>query len=110
MIALDEIRNAIQSPDPYTQMDRLVRAELNVGRLVDQIFDALNPLVDEVLDTPGLSKDGEEAFLGTLDALTGNCHRDQCYTNPPILPSDEEVLKLPRSARVAFAARCARRV
>jgi len=110
MITLEEIRNAIQSPDPYAQMDRLVRMELAAGRLVDELVDAIRPLVDSALDTPGLTEDGEEAFLGTLDALMGNCHRDHCFANPPVLPTEGEIARLPRWARVAFAARCAQRV
>jgi hypothetical protein len=64
-------------------MDQLVRAEMNTGRKVRDIFDDINPLVDEALDTPGLTEDGEEALWGTLDALTGNCHQDSCYYDPP---------------------------
>jgi hypothetical protein len=30
-----------------------------------------------------LTEDGEEALLGALDALTGNCHRDCQYHDPP---------------------------
>jgi hypothetical protein len=64
-------------------MDRLVRAEQAAGRKVTDIIEQFRPLVDEALDTPDLSEDGEEAILGTLDALTGDCHRSQCYTDPP---------------------------
>lgn len=112
MITLDAIRTAVLAPDPYTRMDDLVRAEMTAGRKVREIFDDINPLVNTVLDIPGLTEDGEEAFLGTLDALTGNCHRDSCYYDPPntSLPTEEEIAQLPRWARVAFAARCARRV
>jgi hypothetical protein len=83
MITLDAIRSAILAADPYTQMDQLVRAEMNTGRKVRDIFDDINPLVDEALDTTGLTEDGEEALWGTLDALTGNCRSDQCYYDPP---------------------------
>ncbi|MCE9567598.1 MAG: hypothetical protein K8U57_36825 [Planctomycetes bacterium] len=112
MITLDAIRAAILASDPYTQLDQLVRTELSAGRKVKEVFEAINPFVDEALDTPDLTEDGEEAFLGTLDALTGNCHRDCQYIDPPnnTLPTEDEIAKLPRWARVAFAARCARRV
>src|SRR5438094_284688 len=83
MIDLDAIRAAMLASDPFTQLDRLVRAEIAAGWKVKDIFDAINPLVDHVLDTPGLTDNGEEAFLGTLDALTGNCRADQCYYDPP---------------------------
>jgi hypothetical protein len=39
--------------------------------------------VDRVLETPGLPEDGEEALWGTLDALTGACHPDCQYKDPP---------------------------
>ena len=82
MITLDAVRAAVLAPDPYTQIDRLIRAELAAGRKVKDIFGDLNPLVDDTLDTPGLTEDGEEAFLGALDALTGNCHPTSCYYDP----------------------------
>ena len=85
MITLDAIRAAMLAPDPYTQMDGLVRAELAAGRRVRDIFDSLSPLVDAALDTPGLTEDGEEVFLGTLDALTGMCHPNCQYKDPPLL-------------------------
>lgn len=83
MITLDAVRAAVAAPDPYEAMDRLVRAELAAGRRVQDVYVGLGPLVDPVLDTPGLTEDGEEAFLGTLDALTGNCDSDQWYADPP---------------------------
>jgi hypothetical protein len=84
MITLDAVREAVAAPDPFTQMDTLVRGEMAAGRQVLEVFDQLRPLVDAVLlDTPGLTEDGEEAFLGTLDALTGNCHPDCCYYDSP---------------------------
>ena len=66
MISLDAVRSAVLSADPYNRMDALVRTELASGRAVRAVFDDLNPLVDETLDTPGLPHDGQEAFLGTL--------------------------------------------
>ena len=112
MLTLDTIRAALADPDPYTEMDRLVRAEQASGRRVKDILNSLGPLADMILDAPGLTRDGEEALLGALDALTGDCDPDQWYRDPPdtSLPSEAEVAALPRWARVAFAARCARRV
>ena len=83
MITLAAIRDAVLTPDPYTKMDEIVRTEMSAGHKVRAILDAINPLIDTVLDTPGLTPDGEEAFLGTLDALTGDCDPDQCYYDPP---------------------------
>jgi hypothetical protein len=83
VITLDAIRTAVTASNPYDEMDRLVRAELAAGRKVKEVFDAINPLVDTVLETPGLTAGGEEAFLGTLDALTGGCHRNSNYYDSP---------------------------
>lgn len=112
MITLEAVRNAVAAPDPYTRMDQLVRQEMASGRRVREIIEQFKPIVDDALDTPDLSEDGEEAILGTLDALMGNCRADQRYVDPPntTLPTEDEIAKLPRWARVAFAARCARRV
>ncbi len=100
MITLDAIRTAVLAADPYMRMDELVRAELAAGRKVREVFDAVGPLVDAVLDTPGLTADGEEAFLGALDALTGGCHPDSNYTDPPTngrpdLPADRAPSETP---------------
>ena len=92
MMTLQTIRDALRAPDPYTRMDELVRLELQAGLRVKDVFDAVNPLVDLILETPGLTDDGEEAFLGALDALIGNCRADQCYkdvSSPPVDPSNE---------------------
>src|SRR4051812_5864909 len=111
MISLEAARAAVLSDQPWSRLDELVRAEMAAGRKVREIFDDLNRIADEVWDTPGLSEDGYDALGDTLDALTGNCHQDCCYYDPPnnTLPTEEEIAKLPRWAQVAYAARCARR-
>jgi hypothetical protein len=83
MISLDTLRPALLSANPYAEIDRLVRAELAAGRTTGQIFDDLNPLVDEARAIPGMTEDGEEALFGALDALTGDCHPDCQYKDPP---------------------------
>ena len=100
------------SADPYTELDQLIRAELSAGRTVRQITKEFLPILNDALEMPGLTEDGEESLRGTLDALTGDCHRDCQYNDPPnaSLPAEEEIAELPRWAQVAFAARCARRV
>jgi len=112
MITLDRVRSAVLSRDPSTELDNLVRAEIAVGRKTADIFDVLLPIARELRKTTPLSEDADQILLGTLDALTGNCNPDECYQDPPnaTLPTEEEIAKLPRWARVAFAARCARRV
>jgi hypothetical protein len=87
MISLDILRQAAMAPDPYAEMDRVVRAEMAAGRKVREIFDAINPLVDELLDSPGLTEHGEESVLGVLDALTGMCHPKCQYRDEPATPS-----------------------
>jgi len=83
MITLEAVRAAVLSDVPWSRLDDLVRGELAAGRRVNDVFDAFHPFTDAVLDTPGLTPDGEDAFGDTLDALTGNCHSDHCYADTP---------------------------
>lgn len=110
MITLDSLRSAALANQPWSELDRLVQAELSSGRLTNQIYDELVGMMEELRATPGFGEQSEEAFGDTLDRLSGFCHVDSAYKNPPTLPTEEEIAKLPRWARVAFAARCARRV
>jgi hypothetical protein len=90
MMTLDGVRAAILSAEPFAEMDRLVRSELGAGRTTGQLVDDLRPIIDDALDTPGLTDDGEEAFLSVLDALTENCRPDQWYSDPPDAPPTAE--------------------
>jgi hypothetical protein len=112
MLTLDAVRAAVLSDQPWNRLDELVRAELTTGRTIRQIYKSLTSMADEIDATPGLTEDGSDAFGDALDALTGMCHPDCQYKDPPnaALPSEEEMAELPRWAAVAFAARCARRV
>lgn len=110
MIAIDAVQNALRSPQPWSALDELVRAELAAGRLTDHIHDELAATLDQVRAAPEHDEDREEPLLDTLDRLNGFCRADIAYRNPPVLPTEDEIAKLPRWARVAFAARCARRV
>lgn len=112
MITLNALRGALQSDQPWSELDRLVVTELSSGRTTKQVFDELHGMWKEIHNWTEVSEDGKDAFGDTLDALTGNCHKDFQYKDPPnnTLPSEEEIANLPRWARVAFAARCARRV
>ncbi len=110
MVSFDVVRDALLSPQPWTGMDQVVRNELAAGRLTHQIKDELLAMEKALREIPGFSEQSEEAFLDTLDLLIGFCPAGREYQNPPVLPSEEEIAKLPRWARVAFAARCARRV
>jgi hypothetical protein len=112
MITLDSIRSAVLSKEPRAKLDELVRNEMAEGRKIRQIYETLMDMTDEIDNTPGLSEEGSDAFGDTLDALTGYCHRDCQYKDPPnhTLPSTDEIADLPRWAQVAIAARCARRI
>jgi hypothetical protein len=83
MISLETLRPALLSADPYAEIDRLVRAELDAGRTTRQVFSELHPLTDAARTWVGMTQDGEEALFGALDALTGNCHPDCQYRDPP---------------------------
>ena len=83
MIPFDAVRGAVLADQPWSRLDELVRAELAAGRTVNDIFKELKAMADQVLDIPGLTEDGEDAFGDTLDALTGNCHPDGQYHDPP---------------------------
>jgi hypothetical protein len=101
MITLEALRSALLADRPFTEIDRLVRGELGAGRTTAQVFDNLQSWVDEAVQFPGLTEDGEEALLGALDALTGNCHRDCQYHDPPrpaapVVPASPDRLPEPR--------------
>jgi hypothetical protein len=112
MIVLEAVRAAVLSDKPWSRLDELVRAELAAGQRTKQIYESLAAMADAIDDTPGLTDDGSDAFGDVLDALTGMCHPDCQYKDSPntTLPTEDEIAQLPRRARVAFAARCARRV
>lgn len=97
MISLQSIRKAILDTQPYSELDRLIQNELSTGRKVKEILEEMKPLIDEVLATPGMNEDGEEAFLGTLDALLGNCRKEQSYSDRPT--SDVPIPVLPVSPK-----------
>lgn len=110
MITLDTLRAALFSSQPYAQLDELVRGELAVGRLTKQIRAELLTLEQPLRPALDDHEDADNALRDTIDALAGFCPAKYAYHNPPILPTEEEIAALPRWAKVAFAARCARRV
>jgi hypothetical protein len=114
MITFDQLRSALLDADPHAALDRLVRAELSAGRKTQAIYDELLSHLDAVRAMPEYTDELEDPLGDTLDALCGWVHPDCAYKDAPdpvvALPTEEEIAKLPRWARVAFAARCARRV
>lgn len=82
MIPFDAVRTAMAAADPYEAFDQLVREEQSRGRKVRQIFDDLHPWLDDARAIPGVTEEATEAIFGTLDALTGDCHRDWWYHDP----------------------------
>jgi hypothetical protein len=83
MMTLDTVRAAVLSDQPWSRLDSLVRAEMALGRKTNQIYEALVGMAGEIDNTPGLTEDGSDAFGDTLDALTGMCHPDCQYKDPP---------------------------
>jgi hypothetical protein len=112
MLTLDTVLDAMRSAEPWSRLDELIRAELAAGRTTWQIEQELRPIADEAWKAPNLTEDGEDALGDTLDALAGTCRSDRCYRDQPnvTLPTEKEIVGLPRWGRVAFAVRCAKRV
>jgi hypothetical protein len=92
MITLDNLRNALRNPMPWTEMDKLVRAEQASGRKVTEILQELQALVEPVRELENPSENADDAMMDTLDALMGNCHPSCRYTDSPDtnLPSEAE--------------------
>jgi hypothetical protein len=110
MMTFESVGDALNSLDPWGNLDRLVRAELDSGRVKKLIYNELIAMDQAIRAIPGLTEDAEESLMDILDRLSGFCPRRKEYQNPAVLPSEEEIAALPRWARIAFAARCARRV
>ena len=85
MLTLDTVRSALLSDRPWPELDALIRAELAVGRTTRQIYAVLMDMAEEIDATPNLSDKSSDAFGDALDALTGMCHRDCQYQDPPTI-------------------------
>lgn len=83
MITLETLRSALLAEQPWTEMDRLVRAEQAAGRSVKEIEADIVALVEPVRDAVALSEDADDAMMDTLDALRGNCAPRWRYTDTP---------------------------
>jgi len=106
----ERVKAAWSSPDRVGRLNGVVEmmALEGVGR--DELDNALGLLLDEVR-AAGADDETEEIINNVGDRLHGWCHSSrQIKTTTATLPTDEEVAKLPNWARVAFAARCTRRL
>ncbi len=81
MITLELLLASLQTGDPYDGIDALIRSELTKGRRTREIHADIFSLAPSVRGAPGFTEDAYEALMGALDALTGNCHPDCCYTD-----------------------------
>src|SRR5438552_7202283 len=91
-------------------LDREAETLARQGVAEDDIYAALEQLLLAVR-SGGADEETEERIHGVMDRLTGWTHTvNQIRTTRNTLPTEEEIAKLPRWARVAFAARSARRV
>ena len=100
MITLNILLDVLLDSDPYDGIDRLIREELATGQSTKQIHDEIFPLVKEARKTHGFTVDADEALLGALDALTGNCHPD-CQYKDSMATQSAEVTIAKRSLRTA---------
>ena len=85
MLALEAVRAAVLSDKPWARLDALIRAELAAGQKTKSLYEALMGMADDVDGAPGLSDAGSDALGDALDALTGMCHPDSRYSDPPEL-------------------------
>ena len=80
----DVVRAAMLSDQPWARLDELVRSGLAAGRSVRQVGDELRTLQADLEDTPGLSEDGGDALLDTLESLHQMGPRKYWYSDPPV--------------------------
>ena len=106
----DRVKTAWGSPDRKGALNRVVEAMATEGITRDQLDDALGLLLDEIR-AAGADDETEEIINNVGDRLHGWCHQNyHIAARESVLPTDEEIAKLPNWARVAFAARCTRRL
>lgn len=105
----DRLKAAWDTGAPLA-LDHEAESLASQGVAGSEIYDALEKLLLEVR-AGGADDDTEERINGVMDRLTGWVHpSQQIHTARTGLPTAEGIAALPRWARVAFAARCARRV
>lgn len=105
----DQLRAAWESADRRAELNRTVE-RLAPTTTRDELDAALARLLLEVR-AAGADDETEEIINEVGDRLHGWCYESgRLQTKRADLPTEEEIARLPRWARVAFAARCARRV
>ena len=105
----ERLKEAWDTGAPHA-LDRVAEQLAREGVAESAILDELMRLLLEVR-AAGADDETEERIHGVMDRLTGWCHEsNHIRTRRFTLPAAEEIATLPRWARVAFAARCARRV
>jgi hypothetical protein len=102
----ERIKAAWSAADRGSELHRAVESLAAEGTTRQALEDALEALLLEVR-AAGADDDTEEVVNGAWDRLTGWCHESHRINTPP---TTAELVRLPRWAQVAFAARCARRV
>lgn len=110
MNVLERMRTAWAAPDRTRELNRTTEALAAEGATRDELDEALGALLDEVR-AAGADDATEEIINEVGDRLHGWCvGKRLIVAHQAALPSLEEVLHLPRWARVALAARCLRRL
>src|SRR5688572_22714397 len=102
----ERVKAAWETPDRRGELNRVVETMAAEGYTQQALEDALEALLLEVR-AAGADDDTEEIINGVWDRLTGWCHESwHINTRASALPTEEEIMSLPRWARVALAARC----
>lgn len=104
----DRIR-AAWNPDSPQGLHQIAEELASEGYDETAIYDGLEKLLLEERES-GADDAIEDRITDVMERLTGWCHESgHIHTNPTAAPTIDDIARLPRWARVAFAARCARR-
>ncbi|HEV3385202.1 MAG TPA: hypothetical protein VG097_10310 [Gemmata sp.] len=106
MTPFDRLKTAWDAANRESELNRAVEAMAAEGITRDVLDNALASLLNEVRSR-GADDETEEIINSVGDRLHGWSHPTRQIMT---LPTEDELVRLPRWARVAFAARCARRV
>jgi len=105
----DRVNAAWESADRRAALHRVVETMAVEGVTLGELDTALDRLLMDVRAS-GADDDTEEIIMGVGDRLHDWCVPDRrIETRSSLLPTEAELDRLPRWARVAFEARCVRR-